>query len=335
MHKVSNILVTVPTELHHRELLESCAPDAKFTYCLAKNLEDKKVRCADVVEMTDEMIKQADVVLGVIGVDKLKIAENLKFLQLSMAGSDAYAAPGVMPKGALLANATGSYGLAISEYLMASLLAISKRLHQYRDRQPKGAWEIIGEVKPVYGSTVLVVGLGDIGGEFAKRAKAMGAYVIGVRRKGTNKPDYVDELYHNEDLDSLIPRADTIALCLPNTPATQNIMNRDRIYAMKQDAILLNIGRGNAVDGEALCDALDEGRLWGAGLDVTDPEPLPVGHRMWNTEKLLLTPHVSGFFTLPETHERIIRLMADNLTAFIEGKPLKNIVDPETGYRKL
>lgn len=335
MPNVSNILVTVPTLPHHRALLESCAPNAKFTYCLAKNLEDKKVRCADVVEMTDDMIKEADVVLGVIGVNDLKIAKNLKLLQLSMAGSDAFVAPGVMPEGALLANASGSYGLAISEYLMATLLSISKRLHQYRDRQPKGEWGIIGEVKPVYGSTVLVVGLGDIGGEFAKRAKAMGAYVIGVRRKGTDKPDYVDELYHNDDLDSLIPRADTIALCLPNTPATKNIMNRERIFTMKQDAILLNIGRGNAVDGEALCDALDEGRLWGAGLDVTDPEPLPAGHRMWTTEKLVLTPHVSGFFTLPETHERIIRLMADNLTAYIEGKPLKNIVDPETGYRKL
>ncbi len=335
MPKVSNILVTVPTELHHRKLLESCAPQAKFTYCLAKNLADKKVRTADVVEMTDEMIKEADVMLGIIPVDKLKIAENLKFLQLSMAGSDAYAAPGVMPKGAIVANATGSYGLAISEYLMAVLLSLSKRLHQYRDRQPSGEWGIIGEVKPICGSTVLVVGLGDIGGEFAKRAKAMGAHVIGVRRKGTDKPEYVDELYLTDKLDELIPRADTIALCLPNTPATKNIMDRERIFAMKPDSILLNIGRGNAVDGEALCDALDQGRLWGAAVDVTEPEPLPAGHRMWTTENLIVTPHVSGFFTLHETHERIINLMVDNLTAFIEGKPIKNIVDPETGYRKL
>lgn len=322
MPSVSNVLVIVPTKPHHRELIEKSAPDAVFTYSSAK-------------EVTDQQLKSAEVILGLLPPETLKKAENLKLLQLSSAGSDAYAAPGVLPEGAILANASGSYGLAISEYLMAVLLSASKRLHRYRDRQPHGIWEIIGEVKPVFGTTVLVVGLGDIGGEFAKRAKAMGAYVIGVRRKGTDKPDYVDELYHSDSLDELIPRADTIALCLPNTPATQNIMDRRRIYNMKQDSILLNIGRGSAVDADALCDALDEGRLWSAAVDVTVPEPLPADHRMWQTKNLILTPHVSGFFTLPETHERIIRLMAENLSAYIGGRPLKNIVDPETGYRKL
>lgn len=322
MPEIKNVLMALPAKPHHRELLESSAPDAKFTYKPAN-------------EVSDEELAAFDAILGIVPPERANKAVNLKFFQLSSAGSDAYVAPGVLPEGVVLANATGSYGLAISEYLMAVLLSLSKRLHQYRDRQPEGVWGIIGEVKPVKGSTVLVVGLGDIGGEFAKRAKAMGAYVIGVRRKGTDKPEYVDELVLTEKLDDVIPRADTIALCLPNTPNTQNIMSRERIFAMKQGSILLNIGRGSAVDADALCDAIDEEHLWGAAVDVTVPEPLPPEHRMWKTKNLILTPHVSGFLTLPETHENIIKLMASNLTAFIEGKPIKNIVDPETGYRKL
>ena len=100
-------------------------------------------------------------------------------------------------------------------------------------------------------------------------------------------------------------------------------------------AILINIGRGSAVDADALCDALDEGRLWGAALDVTVPEPLPAESRLWQTKNLILTPHVSGGYTLSETHNRVIRLMAENLTAFINEQPLKNIVDLKTGYRAL
>ena len=320
MAVVSNILVTIPAKPHHRELLESCAPNAKFTY-------------VDPAAVTNEQLAAADVILGNVTPDEVKKAKQLKFIQLNSAGSDAYVAPGVMPEGAIICNATGSYGLAISEYLMGVLLALSKRLHQYRDRQPHAIWEIIGEVKPIMGTTVMIIGLGDIGGEFAKRVKAMGAHVIGVRRKGTDKPDYVDELYLTEQIDEIIPRADTIALCLPNTPDTQNIMNRERINNMKQDAILLNIGRGSAVDADALCDAVESGKLWGAGLDVTVPEPLPADSRLWTTQNILLTPHVSGNYTLPETLNRIVRLMAENLTAVINDEPVKNIVDPKTGYR--
>lgn len=322
MSAVSQILVTIPAKPHHRELLESAAPNAAFTYL-------------PQAEVTAEVLEKAEVVLGNLPPEMFKNAKNLKFLQLNSAGSDIYAAAGVLPEGVVLANATGSYGLAISEYLIAVLFSLSKKLPRYRDRQRANCWKDLGEVKPIQGTTVLVVGLGDIGGEFAKRVKAMGAHVIGVRRKGTEKPDFVDELYLNEKLDELIPEADTIALCLPNTPDTVGIMNRERIFNMKQDAILLNIGRGSAVDADALCDALDEGRLWGAALDVFPVEPLPAESRMWQTENLLMTPHTSGQFSLPETLERIVRLMAENLGNFINDRPVKNIVDSATGYRKL
>ena len=146
MPEVTNILMALPAKPHHRELLESCAPNAKFTYKPAN-------------EVSDEELAAYDAILGVVPPARMNKAKSLKFVQLSSAGSDAYMAPGVLPEGAVIANATGSYGLAISEYLMGVLLSLSKRLHQYRDRQPQGVWGIIGEVKPVMGSTVLVVGI--------------------------------------------------------------------------------------------------------------------------------------------------------------------------------
>ena len=180
-----------------------------------------------------------------------------------------------------------------------------------------------------------VLGLGDIGGEFAKRAKALGARVIGVRRKGTDKPDYVDELILTEKLDEYLPTADCVAITLPGTKETKGMFGAERLSKMKDGAVLLNVGRGMIVDSDALYDALESGKLSGAAVDVTDPEPLPAKHPLWQQENAVITPHVSGGFHLPETHDRIIRIMAENLSAFRKGEPLRNVVDCETGYRKL
>ncbi len=322
MREVTNILVLVSVNAQQRALLEDCAPNASFAYC-------------EPEEISVQQLAAADVILGNPPTGAVKDAKSLRLLQLFTAGSDAYAAEGVLPQGALLANATGTYGLAISEYMVGVLLSLNKKLHLYRDQQRQNTWKNLGEVRSIWNSTVLVVGLGDIGGEFAKRIKAFDAKVIGVRRAGLDKPDYVDELYLSDQIDALLPLADTVALCLPQTADTQNLMNRDRIAKMKPGAVLINIGRGSAVDADALCDALDAGHLSGAALDVTVPEPQPADSRLWQTENLVLTPHISGGSSLPETHNRMIRLMAENLTAFIQEKPLKNLVDAKTGYRKL
>lgn len=322
MRNVTNILVLASVSTEECALLESCAPNANFVYCKPN-------------ELNEQQLAAAEVILGNPPTGLVKDAKALRFLQLNTAGSDAYAVEGVLPSGALLANATGSYGLAISEYMVGVLLSLNKKLHLYRDQQHRNVWKSLGEVRSIWNSTVLVVGLGDLGSEFAKRVKAFDAKVIGVRRAGRDKPDYVDELYHPDELDALLPLADTVALCLPQTADTQNLMNRARIAKMKPGAVLINVGRGSAVDADALCDALDAGYLSGAALDVTVPEPLPADSRLWQTENLVLTPHVSGGASLPETHNRLIRLMAENLTAFIQEKPLRNLVDAGTGYRKL
>ena len=240
-----------------------------------------------------------------------------------------------LPEETVLTNATGAYGLAISEYMVAVWLELLKKLHLYRDVQRTGKWCDLGQVRSAWNSTVLVLGLGDIGGEFAKRAKALGARVIGVRRTGTDKPDFVDELIHTDKLDEYLPQADCVAITLPGTTATKGMFDAERMAKMKDGAILLNVGRGMIVDTDALCAALENGKLAGAGVDVTDPEPLPTDHPLWKMENAVITPHISGGYHLQETHDRIVRIMAENLKRFLAGEPLRNVIDFSTGYRKL
>ena len=316
------ILVTIPTEERHRKMLEAQAPGAEFLYRAAQ-------------EVTPELAHEMDIILGNVKPAVLAGTEKLRLLQLNSAGTDGYLADGVLPEKAVLTNATGAYGLAISEHMLGMLLELQKKLHLYMKNQAEEVWKDEGCVRSVYGSVVLVLGLGDIGSEFARRVKALGAYVIGIQRTKTQKPEFVDELYQMDALDECLKRADVAAMSLPGTKETYQIMNRKRLEGMKKGAILLNVGRGNAVETEALCDLLESGYLGGAGLDVTDPEPLPAGHRLWKAPNLVLTPHISGLYHLQETHERILRIAAENLRAFLAGEPLKNVVDWETGYRSV
>ena len=137
-----------------------------------------------------------------------------------------------------------------------------------------------------------------------------------------------------EELDSLLPRADVEALSLPGNPSTYHTLNRERISLLSPNAIVLNVGRGTAVDTDALSDALYAGKIAGAALDVTDPEPLPADHPLWKAPNAIITPHISGGYALPETLQQIAEIFAENLKRFQAGEPLRNVVDLETGYCK-
>ncbi|MBE5784490.1 MAG: D-2-hydroxyacid dehydrogenase [Clostridiales bacterium] len=314
------ILVTPPvTEEHKSWLREAAGSEAEFVFA------------PDAKGVDEAAMADFDILVGNAPHGLVRAGKNLKLVQLNSAGTEGY--PEAVPEGCALANATGAYGLAISEHMLGVLLALMKRLHQYRDQQKQQLWQSRGTVSSIEGATVVVLGLGDIGGEFARKVKMLGAYTIGVRRKDANKPDYIDELCLAGDLDSVLPRADILAMALPGMAETKHILSRERIALLKDGAIVVNVGRGNAIDLDALADAVEE-RGIRAGVDVTDPEPLPAGHRLWSMENVLITPHVSGFFHLPETLNRIIRIAADNISRYREGRPFRNIVDPATGYRK-
>lgn len=328
-------LVTIPTGERHRNLLQQAAPGWEFRFRGTDTLVCAPQEALPGQPVTQEDVDWAQVILGNVPAAMLHGSPALEWLQTNSAGVEPYIQPGALAGDTLLTNATGAYGLAIAEHMLGMLLELFKKLELYRDAQKSGAWQSQGAVKAVYGSTVLVLGMGDIGGEFAARCKALGAKVIGVRRSPRPCPEYADEVHLLEDLDSLLPQADVVAITLPGTDATRGLMSRERLAKMKEGAVLLNVGRGFIVDTEALCDALERGHLSGAGVDVTDPEPLPPTHRLWNIPTAVVTPHISGFYHLRETHERIVGIFLENLRHFQAGEPLRNLVDFATGYRKL
>ncbi len=314
------ILVLIPVKEDEKEKLMSVMPDAE-------------VVLSTIEEVSREHAQSADIIIGNVPPDHIRGSRKLKWLQLNSAGTDGYCEEGVMPEGVYLTNATGAYGLAISEHMLGMLFEIKKKLNLYCLNQMQHLWKDEGDVTPIEGSTTLVVGLGDIGGDFARKMKALGSWTIGIKRRGGEKPEYIDELYTLDSLDELLPRADVVALSLPGTKETYRLFGIEKFRLMKKGAVLLNVGRGTAVCTEDLCDALEQGLIAGAGLDVTDPEPLPADHRLWDAPGAVITPHVSGFFHLPETLRRIVRISIDNLERFKNDEPLKNIVDFKTGYR--
>lgn len=314
-----DILVLIPVSEEHKKILIEKAPDSCFTF-------------SDYDSIDADEVRNANIIFGNAPIELIKDSKKLEWIQLQSAGADKYVDPGALPKGVMLTNASGSYGLAISEYMLGVLFELYKKLNLYRDNQLESNWSYLGQVKSVYGSTALIVGSGDIGGEFAKRLKALGAYTIGIRRKNADKPDYLDELHFMDELEDLLPRADIVALSLPNTKLTYKIINANNLKLFKKDAVLINVGRGEAVDTMALCDALESGGLLGAALDVTDPEPLPKDHRLWKIKNAVITPHVSGGLSLEETHNRIIALCAENLDAYLNNRSLKNVVNISEGY---
>ena len=318
---MEKILIVLPVEERHREMFKKAAPEAELIYCLAD-------------QVTKEQAQEANVIIGNVPREYLKDSPNLRWIQLNNAGTEGFCDPGVLPEGTLLTNASGAYGMAISEHLIAMLFMIQKHLGVYRDQQKEHLWIKQEPMLVTEGSTVLVLGLGDIGSTFARKMKAMGSYVIGVRRTLREKPDYVDELYTMDALSRLLPRADVVALSLPGYAATRGVIGKEGLDRMKPGAVLLNVGRGTAVDTNALSDALYAGKLAGAGLDVTDPEPLPADHPIWDAPGALITPHVSGGYALKPTLEKILALSARNLERYEKGETLENMVDLTTGYAK-
>jgi phosphoglycerate dehydrogenase-like enzyme len=307
------LLVLMPFMEEYRRELEAQAPDLEIVYC-------------EKQPPAREEMARASYIWGNPSKEGLCLCERLEWLQLQTAGFDAYSVPGLLPEGVVLTSCSGAYGLAISEYLVGVTLSLMKKLHLYRDAQRERRWQNLGRVQTVARSTVLVVGIGDIGGQYAQKMRALGASVSGVRRSAGETPEYLDAVYPLSALDDVLPRFGIVELCLPNNPETVGLFSRERIARMKPGAILLNIGRGGAVDTEALCDALESGALGWAGLDVMNPEPLPPDHRLWGIETALLTPHAAGGDEFGEIYPSIIAVWRENLRRLQRGETLRNVV---------
>lgn len=316
------ILVVLSLTPQQKKMLESKAPEATFIY-----RDQKTVPAEDVL--------QADIIIGNVNEHYLENATRLKWLQLDSAGSDKYAALPLFKDGkVLLTNASGSYGLIISEYMVGAVLCLNVGFHLYRDQQNNHLWRNGPLAKTVNGSNTLVVGLGDIGSNFARRMHDLGSTVKAIRRTDTPGEPCVRSIHTMQELPDLLPDADIVASCLPNSAATQKIFNRDTFSKMKPGAYFINVGRGSAVDHDALVHALNT-RLGGAVIDVTVPEPLPADHPLWDCRNALLTPHIAGLDEQADAFGKILGLALRNLEKYMSHQPMENRVDPETGYRTL
>lgn len=301
-----------------REAFRAAAPDAEHLFRPVPS------QVGSAYTATEEELSRATVIIGCPPPQALPGCKNLKWLQTWSAGVDAYLVPGVLPQGVLLTSAVGSYGHAVSEHMLSAVLALMKRLPTLRDAQTERRWDKVETVQTMQDANILLLGVGDIGSHFARKASALGAHTIGLSRHPERPVEGIDRLYPFAELDRWLPQADVVAMSLPSTPETRHLINGQRLSLMKDTAILVNAGRGDGVDCQALAEVLQAGKLWGAALDVTEPEPLPEGHPLWSCPNLLLTPHSAGGDRMDATIRRIVALALENLKRYLAGEELKN-----------
>ena len=309
-----NVLVLLPVDDAQRARLEAAAPGARFSYATASDAPAGAVAGADVI-------------VGNLPPERLGEAGSLRLLQLNSAGFDNYVAAGTLPDGAMLASASGAYGQAVSEHMLAMLLSMMKRLPAYRDAQRAHEWVDLGSVTSLSGARVLVLGAGDIGTHFARLCAALGARVTGVRRRPSEPHAPFSAMGTFDELPELLPQADVVASVLPSAPGTRRLADATFFSAMRPGAFFVNAGRGDLVVAEDLVAALESGHLAGAALDVTDPEPLPADHPLWDAPGALVTPHVSGWYHLPVTLDNIVGIAAENLARLERGEKPRNLVE--------
>ena len=255
----------------------------------------------------------ADIIYG-FAPSIVKSSKKLKWLCVPWAGVDSLMVPGYFAnEDCLLTNAAGAYGVSIAEHMIAVSLIMMRRLNEFMEETRNGLWLSPRSQRSLKDCRITVLGTGDIGTTFAKRALAFEpAAIVGVCRSGKSRESVYDKVYQVSELDSLLPQTDLLAMSLPATPETRGILSRQRLALLPEGAYIVNVGRGSAIDEEALADALDSGHIAGAALDVFQTEPLPKDHRLWKTKNLLITPHVAGNMTLPHTRDKNVQMFLED-----------------------
>jgi glyoxylate/hydroxypyruvate reductase len=267
--------------------------------------------------------------IGVVAAHFPCAAPRLKLLFITNAGLDRLAPFDWLPPGTVLLNNAGTHAVKAGEFAIMSVLMLANRVPEMVTHQRAGRWQKLwGAVLDA--RRITVVGLGSLGGAAAMQATHFGMRVTGVR--ATNRPHpHCAEVITAADLDHVLPQTEFLLLACPLTDATRGLMDRRRLGLLPRAAGVVNIGRGALVDQDALCDLLDEGHLSGAVLDVFTPEPIPLGHRLWTTRNLIVSPHTS--VDDPNTYNaRSLDLFFENLRAWRKGSRMPNLFDPARGY---
>ncbi len=257
----------------------------------------------------------------------------LKWYCCSYAGADPYCQnPALFANPECLLTNSNGYGVTISEHVVMVLLMLFRRMPEYEEIVRARRWDNQLSIRSIRDSDFTILGTGNIGVNVAERLRGMGASrITGLSRSGRAREGF-DQVLPISQLDEVLPRSRNLIMALPGTAESRHILNRERIALLPQEAFVVNVGRGSAIDQEALVEALNSGRLGGAALDVMEPEPLPPDHTLWTAKNLILTPHISGNMTLGYTCDVNVDMFCTDLRNYAAGRPLAQLVDRRRGY---
>ena len=316
------IVLSRVLEERHIEKIKKTAVEAGAVLCF---VEDEK----DI----PEGFSDAEVLYG-FGTEYARNNTALKWLCAPSAGVDYLMGEDAFAnKECLLTNSSGAYGVTIAEHIITVSLMMMRKLTLTYEESLRGVWGSPKPQKSLKDCRITVLGTGDIGTCFAKRAKAFEPQrIVGVNRSGKCPDLCYDCISVISDLDQVLPETDLLVMSLPDTKETKGILSRERLSLLPKDAYIVNVGRGSAIDEEALAELLDKDELGGAALDVFQTEPLPSDSRLWKTKNLIITPHVAGNQTLKYTLDTNVDLFCEDLLNYAKGLPLKNLIDRTKGY---
>lgn len=277
---------------------------------------------------------RANALFGFCDAEVLEAAPKLAWVFVFHAGVEGCPLSALAERGdVVVTNFQKLASPAIGEHAIGMMLALGRGLPRFKEAMPAGEWRrdlaSDSSMQVATGKTILVAGLGGIGRQVAVRANALGMQVLATRNSSREGPDYVDYVGLSSELPDLVQRADVVVNALPLTDATKGLFDAAMLANFKEGAYLINIGRGGTIVTDALVDALESGQIAGAGLDVTDPEPLPPDHPLWQMSNVIITPHIAarGF-----DREVLRFIIEENLRRYVAGETLLNEVNPARGY---
>jgi phosphoglycerate dehydrogenase-like enzyme len=314
-------IVVVSTDANFVQDLQSASTGAKLV----------AVSQADIMKE----IGDADAVIGELKPEHIRAARNLKWMQVMAAGVERVlhlsGANELRDSQIVLTNNQIVQGPEIADHALAMLLALSRGINRFVVHRQQELWQPrpYGGIE-LNGRTALVVGVGGIGTQIAVRADAFGMEVVGVDPEDVPYAPYLKKVVKPDQIDEVLPQADVVFVSAPHTPLSHKMIGPKQFELMKNGSYFIAVSRGGLYDLDGLVRALDSRRLAGAGVDVTDPEPLPKGHPLWKFENAIITPHIAG--RSDKDRARMVGTIKENIRRFVAGKPLLNVVDKQKGY---
>jgi phosphoglycerate dehydrogenase-like enzyme len=316
--------------MSHKIWLRVKLPDQELA-SLREDFSNCELRQDDDANVDPQWLAQVDGVFTeeTVSDELVQRMPSLKWLHVTRGGVNAYLTPRVKARPIEVTGSKGIHGTVFSEFALAAIFMLVKKLPECIDAQRQKKWQKLAPVE-IEGKTIGIIGLGTVGDELARKAKALGMRVLATKRTATAKPDYVDELGTPEFLPRLLAESDYVVLLLASVPSTFNIIGEHDLRLMKKSAYFINLTGGRAIEEKLLVRALKENWIAGAVLDAFAKQPLPEDSELWNLPNVIVTPRIAGITS--QKWPAVLPVFKENLRRFLADEPLKNLVDKELGY---